>query len=360
MFKMLIRTQNYLFIFSGNWSPKIFFAPPPSFEPVQTGSFQYKNLFKDLFYLHYNSTMDYKCSKCDFESKWVSSTRRHFNRKHTEKTGIIDVLEKNVDVLEKNVDVLGKNVDVLEKNVDDFVNNLDDTIQCDKCQKNLCNSKYLLKHKMICKGVKNKFECSKCHIVYSSYSSLSHHKKICKINTDSNNENITIIENQTNNITNITNNDNRQIINNDNRITNNITLQIRNFGEENKDYITNAFLLQCYNNGYYGLIEMIENVYFNNDHPENHNVRIGSLKNKYLEIHKDDKWVPQGINETLNRMINITASDIILNVDDTEKEIEKIIEIQNPDLKKEKLLKESINGKLIARKKFKDLSINAC
>jgi hypothetical protein len=53
-------------------------------------------------------------------------------------------------------------------------------------------------------------------------------------------------------------------------------------------------------------------------------------------------------------MINTAATDIILNVDEEDKfkELDKVIEIQNPDSKKEKFLKETINSKLIARKKL--------
>jgi hypothetical protein len=304
----------------------------------------------------------HKCSECDFASSWASNTRRHFNRKHNQiqqKDNLNQqkdnpIQQKDNPIQQKDNPIQQKDNSIQQK---DILNILHDN-QCDKCEKILSNKQSYHRHIKNCKGKINKLECNYCHEVFTLAPAKYRHQKNCKLKTK--NE-ITSSDLLIQNI-NITNNDNRQTINNDNRqiinndnrqITNNITLQIRNFGDENKDYITNAFLLQCYKNGYYGLVEMIENVYFNNEHPENHNVRIGSLKNKYLEVHKDDEWIPQGMHETLNRMINTAATDIVLIVPEKDKNIDMLIEIQNPDNKKEKLLKESINGKLIARKKLK-------
>ena len=301
--------------------------------------------------------MNHKCSQCEYNSKFSYNVRRHFDRKH----GIeIKELPENATQLPENATQLPENATQIPENA--TVNSIEcnsKTLhknQCDKCEKIFAKYCTKVKHIENCKGKINKLQCNYCNEIFTLHQAKYRHQKTCKLKTKNDLTSSDLVIQNINTQNNITNNiDNRQIINNDNRqITNNITLQIRNFGDENKDYLTNAFLLQCYKNGYYGLVEMIENVYFNKEHPENHNVRIGSLKNKYLEIHKDDKWVPQGVNETLNRMINTTATDIILNVDDSQKEIEKIMEIQNLDTKKEKLLKESINGKLIARKKLKN------
>ena len=313
--------------------------------------------------------MDHKCSQCEFVSKWASNTRRHFYRKHENidakndqtQQKDIPIQQKDIPIQQKDIPIQQKDIPFQQKDIPNSVHSLDEN-QCEKCDKILSNKQSYDRHIKICKGKNNRLECMYCLEIFTASANKYRHQKICKFKTKNDASSSDLIIQNINNINNIVNNnDNKKIINNDNRIidnrqiinNNNITLQIRNFGEENKDYITNAFLLQCYKNGYYGLIEMIENLYFNHEHPENHNVRIGSLKNKYLEIHKDDEWVPQGINETLNRMINCAATDIILNVDDEEKKLEKIIEIQNPDTKKEKLLKESINGKLIARRKVK-------
>jgi len=304
-----------------------------------------------------------KCSKCQFTSKWVSSTRRHFIRKHgkiiQENTEIAEkdifIAGKDIRIAGKDIPVAGKDIPNTEKDIPEIIKNLLPN-QCEKCEKIFTRHNNLIAHLGKCKGKINKLECNYCHEIFTAPANKYRHQKTCKLVTKNELPSSELVSQNINNITNI-NNDNKIITNNiinDNRqiINNNITLQIKNFGDENKDYITNAFLLQCYKNGYYGLVEMIENIYFNKEHPENHNVRIGSLKNKYLEIHKDDEWVPQGVNETLNRMINTTATDIILNVDEDQKEIDKIMEIQNLDIKKEKLLKESINGKLIARRKY--------
>ena len=312
--------------------------------------------------------MFHKCSQCEFSSNWASNTRRHFNRKHVEKSEKSDqICEKNNPTCAKNNPTCAKNNPTCAKNNPNCEKNnpncekILDKNQCEKCEKILSNNRNYNNHIKVCKGKINKLECIKCKEIFTLPQAKYRHQKSCKFKTSSElilenvNINNQIINNNTNQI--INNNTNNQIINNQiiNNNTNQIIIEIRNFGDENKEYITNAFLLDCYKNGYYGLIEMIEKIYFNKEHPENHNVRIGSFKNKYFEIHNDNNWIPQGINETLNRMINTAATDIILNVDEENKfkEIDKVIEIQNPDAKKEKYLKETINGKLIARRKVK-------
>ena len=290
--------------------------------------------------------MIHKCSQCEFSSQWVSNTRRHFNRKHSEK------MLKNAEIQQKDIPIQQKDIPKLEEDIRQAPHEN----QCVKCEKILANKQGLSRHQKICKGKINKLECIYCYEIFTISANKYRHQKTCKqkIKNEFPSSDL-VIQNINNNITNnqIVNN----TINNNQTINNNITIQIRNFGDENKEYITNAFLLDCYKNGYYGLVEMIEEIYFNKEHPENHNVRIGSFKNKYFEIHNDNNWIPQGINETLNRMINTAATDIILNVDEEHKfkQLDKVIEIQNPDAKKEKLLKETINSKLIARRKKKSL-----
>jgi len=304
--------------------------------------------------MHYNSAMEFKCSQCDYASKFSYNVRRHILLKHNKNDQNFDENnQKNNPNNQKNNPSNQKNN---PKTQNKEIRKILHENQCSICDKILSNKQNLKRHIISCKGKINKLECIHCKEIFTIPQSKYRHQKFCKEKEkDKINNQVPSSELVIQNINNITTINNNQIYNNNPQtINNNITIQIRNFGDENKEYITNAFLLDCYKNGYYGLIEMIEKIYFNKEHPENHNVRIGSFKNKYFEIHNDNNWIPQGINETLNRMINTAATDIILNVDEEDKfkEFDKVIEIQNPDSKKEKFLKETINSKLIARKKL--------
>ena len=81
-----------------------------------------------------------------------------------------------------------------------------------------------------------------------------------------------------NNVTNNTNNTNNN---------NTINIHIHNFGSEDTSYITTdmqkELLVKCSE----GLMQMIKIIHFHPDHPENANVRLKSVKQKTVEVHKD-------------------------------------------------------------------------
>ena len=99
---------------------------------------------------------------------------------------------------------------------------------------------------------------------------------------------------------------------------------------------------------------MIDNKYFNEDHPENHTVRMRSMKNKMVEISKNNKWVPESLNLTTDRMINHSGNEIICtkfkDIEPTVNDVEKIYQIQNINSENRKFLKEAIHSRLIHKR----------
>lgn len=63
--------------------------------------------------------------------------------------------------------------------------------------------------------------------------------------------------------------------------------------------------------GWHGIIPMIDKIYFNPEHPENFNVKLTSLKNSLVEVRKNDTWKPQGLNDTIDKMIDTSGTQII-------------------------------------------------
>jgi hypothetical protein len=52
-----------------------------------------------------------------------------------------------------------------------------------------------------------------------------------------------------------------------------------------------------------GIPELIEKIYFNNEYPENKNIRLLNKKDNKLQIMKDKKWNYVNKNETFKNLI---------------------------------------------------------
>ena len=94
------------------------------------------------------------------------------------------------------------------------------------------------------------------------------------------------------------------ICNNNININNNvIQIQIQNFGEEKIEHITSQFLDKCLLECNSGVRNLIREIHFNPNLPENHNIRSLSKKQNTLEFFSEGSWHPCDKNNTLDRMI---------------------------------------------------------
>ena len=88
------------------------------------------------------------------------------------------------------------------------------------------------------------------------------------------------------NKTNITNNINTGTI----TTTNNI--QINNFRNENIEYLNNEYFKDLLMNNHIetAYMKLTEDIYLNEDHPENLTIKVDNLNNKFAFIYEDGKW----------------------------------------------------------------------
>ena len=75
----------------------------------------------------------------------------------------------------------------------------------------------------------------------------------------------------------------------DNNTMNNI--QINNYGSENIDYITDKVFKKLLTKPMSAITRLIELKHFHPEHPENHNVKITNIHDKYAKIYQDRKWL---------------------------------------------------------------------
>ena len=174
---------------------------------------------------------------------------------------------------------------------------MDTTIICDKCEKKYKNTLTFTNHIKLnrCKIKDNSVICVKCDKgFYNRDSRIRHEKKCCVIKSQDseiqklqekieNMENriITILENKIE-PTHITNN-------NTQNIQNNIHLTL-NYGEENMNHISIKDIISFLEKGENGIEALVEYKHFNRQVPENCNVVIKNLNNKFALMYKNSKW----------------------------------------------------------------------
>ena len=141
-------------------------------------------------------------------------------------------------------------------------------------------------------------------------------------------------------------------------------IHINAFGNENQEYITREFSVKCFENGAHGVMSMLNQIFFNADHKENHNVRLQSLKNQLVEVFHDEQWVTKGFHEAVSNMITISSGKIINDalpiVQETRSAMEVVTslnEMQNMEPNMKKSINEKTRAKLVERRKKTKVTI---
>jgi len=222
--------------------------------------------------------------------------------------------------------------------------------KCNRCNKYFKQKNNLLQHneKGICKTgnidlvINNKNEKAILDIIESK---IAIDKKINMIklinNTLINDNIIEILNNELPIDTKITllstKNSSTTINNTTNNTTNNI--QFNNFGNENIEYFNENYLKKLINTvssankvGAQSVFLKLSNeIYLNEQHPENQTIKIDNLNNKFCKIKQNNKWITADKNESLHKIFNRAC------------EIVSMCIMENKDMYKEAQL-ETING----------------
>jgi hypothetical protein len=148
-----------------------------------------------------------------------------------------------------------------------------------------------------------KYICKHCKKCFTNKNSKYVHQRDCKgtVNDTINDltEQIVILKEELKKI------HSSQTINNNN-IKNtqniNINLTLRDFAsDENKKYLDPEVLLECFRDQ--DLLKVLQELHFNPDHPENHNVRVKNVKQNLMEYTEGGKWMVGKKDDVLRHLI---------------------------------------------------------
>lgn len=91
-------------------------------------------------------------------------------------------------------------------------------------------------------------------------------------------------------------------------VTQNYTLQnnifIHSHGSENLDYISSQYLLNLVKAPYGAVPQLLKDIHFHPEHPENANVVITNKKLQYAKVWKNDKWNVCDKKEVIHNMMD--------------------------------------------------------
>ena len=273
--------------------------------------------------------MIYKCIKCNYFTENKSKFRRHLNtQKHIinsfnsssspsnslKKPQKSSIFLKNPQKSSKNLNfphLSGKLNNSNESSDNESIEDSDDS-----CAE---------------KSLNPQLECEYCFKLFSRIDNLNRHiKDSCKekkkvdaeieeekerqlerkkIEKEIYNEHIdklldrvgntSIVNNTLNNNSNTNNSTNNNV-----EMNRNNNIQLNNFGNENKEMLTNKFMTNMIKYPYSAIPKMIEKIHFNDNYPENKNIRMLNKRDNKLQVQNNSRWDYVFKNETIRNLID--------------------------------------------------------
>lgn len=274
--------------------------------------------------------MDYICPRCHYSTNHKGHFVRHIHNKRLCSNTFSDVSLDNLRL--------------------EFASEGLKTYQCDQCNKYFKTRSGLAYHRPIC-----------IEAIEPIVTNTTIHKSACQQDAQliELTEEVKKLKNM---ITHIQSSSyNAQIINNgdikalDNSHHQHLHFHLNAFGNETKEHISREFAIECFKKGAYGILDMLDKIYFDNNAPENHNIKIRSLKNMLVEVFKDPHWEVRGFHDTVDGMISMSRNEIIKDIDynqllTNEELLFTLQNIMNPPSYRVKNIKEHTKARLVQRR----------
>jgi len=253
--------------------------------------------------------VNYTCLRCNYETYHKSVFKKHLLKKNTcpskfNETSIYDILKLHgFDEEATEYEITHKCVPNCTESAPgctaEIIHN-SNTLVCSYCNKLFTRKSSLQRH--------INSRCSAAKINKDQY--VNDEIKILKENNDKLTlqveqliNKMALLEPKTiNNISNKnkTNNINKGIVNN---------IVINNYGSENIDYITFSRFVKLLETPLSAISKLIELKHFNGKHPENHNIKITNIHDKFAKIYKDKKWLVSNKKDIIQDLVENGYAD---------------------------------------------------
>jgi len=230
-----------------------------------------------------------------------------------------------------------------------------------------------------------KSKCYLCNTSFSNKSNLSRHisnfcsKKKQMLNEKKNlllskknlQEKISLNSITTNNKQN--NVQNISIENNTNIVFNIITpFKINSFGQEDVSHLKREDYIKYMSTYFRGFLAMIENIHFNKNVPENHNVYISNINSKYAIVYENSMWKLKDRDEVIDKIKSDKFNFLDKKVEEMDVDLDqktkdkfedfrnKLLELEEADLNTQKDIKLMLynNRHLTMKNRKKDILLN--
>jgi len=182
-------------------------------------------------------------------------------------------------------------------------------------------------------SIDSKFYCDYCDKVFSTIANKRRHElHRCKFNKEINNKDakIKILEKEKKELYKKIDELIKKV--GDTNIQNNII--INSYGNEDLSHITDKIKDELLKIPYFAIPKLIETIHFNDDMPQNKNIKFPNKKENILSVYEGDKWVYKDKNETINDLIDSKYNVLDNHYDETEGNISNYIQKSYTSFKK--------------------------
>ena len=302
--------------------------------------------------------VNYQCIRCNYQTSQRTHFKNHLFRKNLCKATNTEFSKEHmvnyyIDEFpelssikikrgKKKIQNIPHNATILPQNNTNLTNFESKEFRCEFCQKKYSRKDSLYRHQK--KSCKSKIEKKD---LYDKIETLINEITLIKEENKKLKEELIVSKYESNTMINSNNTIKNNTIKNNN-------IQINNYGSENIDYITDKVFMKLLSTPLSAIPKLIELKHFNPKHPENHNIKITNIHDKFAKIYKDNKWLISHKKDVILDLVENGYADFEEFKDLNEEEITnkikekyKIMEqffIKNPD----KLCKKSevmiING----------------
>ena len=278
----------------------------------------------------------YECECCNFSSKLKNNYFRHLKtKKHRKRSEGPLPQPLSQESCKKNIPNIPLNIPISPPNIPVFFHENSD-FSCIFCKSSFSSFSNKRRHEL--------HRCRK-NPNYVNKILETKNKKIKKLEMEKKKMKREIEKLLTTVSTTTTNNN---TTNNNNNITygdvNNNVIIVNNYGKENTNYLTEDYLKKLLDKPYGGIQNLIKNIHFHPNHPENHNVKITNKKLPYALVWNDKIWETRNKKEVIEDlvdkgyMIMDTTNEII---DETNKKYDSFADKYESGENKEEITKEA-------------------